>query len=45
MRIIQVNKYHFLKGGAERYYLDLSALQKDRGLQVQHLVKIGRAHV
>lgn len=38
MRIIQVNKYHFLKGGAERYYLDLSALQRDRGQQVQHLV-------
>ena len=24
MKIVQVNKYHFVKGGAERYYLDLS---------------------
>ncbi|MDD8042801.1 MAG: glycosyltransferase [Verrucomicrobiota bacterium] len=38
MRIIQVNKYHFLKGGAERYYLDLSSLQRDSGRHIQHLV-------
>ena len=24
MRILQANKYHYIQGGAERYYLDLS---------------------
>ncbi len=23
MRILQINKFHWLKGGAERYYFDL----------------------
>ena len=37
MRIVQVNKFHFVKGGAERYYLDLSAAQTRRGDVVRHL--------
>ena len=37
MRIIQVNKFHFVKGGAERYYLDLSASLSRRGFEVDHL--------
>jgi glycosyltransferase involved in cell wall biosynthesis len=37
MRIVQVNKYHYLKGGAERYYLDVSAALRNRGHEVRHL--------
>ncbi|MHB8079154.1 MAG: glycosyltransferase family 4 protein [Candidatus Krumholzibacteriia bacterium] len=37
MRVIQANKYHFVKGGADRYYLDLSAAQTRRGYDVVHL--------
>ena len=31
MRILQANKFHFVKGGAERYYLDLSRRLEERG--------------
>lgn len=34
MKIVQANKYHFVKGGAERYYLDLSEGLSEQG----HLV-------
>ncbi|MEZ4653580.1 MAG: glycosyltransferase [Candidatus Eisenbacteria bacterium] len=37
MRVIQVNKFHYLKGGAERYYLDVSELLRARGHEVDHL--------
>ncbi|MEZ4649175.1 MAG: hypothetical protein R3E97_10405 [Candidatus Eisenbacteria bacterium] len=37
MRIVQVNKYHYLKGGAERYYLDVSVALRERGHDVCHL--------
>lgn len=37
MRIVQVNKYHFVKGGAERYYLDLSEALRRHGHEVRHL--------
>jgi glycosyltransferase involved in cell wall biosynthesis len=37
MRLIQVNKFHFVKGGAERYYLDLSAALARAGHTVDHL--------
>lgn len=37
MRVIQVNKYHFVKGGAERYYVDLSAALAGAGHEVNHL--------
>ncbi len=31
MRVLQANKYHYVKGGAERYYLDVSHELADRG--------------
>lgn len=31
MRILQVNKYHHNKGGADKYYLNLSKLLEERG--------------
>lgn len=34
MRILQANTYHFLKGGAERYYLDLSEQLTRRGHEI-----------
>lgn len=37
MRIIQVNKFHFVKGGAERYYLDVAASLAHQGHDVEHL--------
>ncbi len=37
MKVIQVNKFHYLKGGAERYYLDVSEQLKLRGHDVRFL--------
>ncbi len=37
MKVIQVNKFHYVKGGAERYYLDLSAALARAGHEVNHL--------
>lgn len=37
MTVLLVNKFHYLKGGAERYYLDLGGLLRERGEQVVHL--------
>ena len=37
MRVIQVNKFHYVKGGAERYYVDLSAALVRAGHEVNHL--------
>lgn len=34
MRILQVNKYHFPLGGAEKYYLDLSKLLEEKGHKI-----------
>jgi len=34
MKIVQANKFYFLKGGAERYFLDLSELLSARGHEV-----------
>ena len=34
MKILQANKYHYVKGGAERYYLDVSHLLQARGHEV-----------
>jgi glycosyltransferase involved in cell wall biosynthesis len=31
VRILQANKFHYVKGGAERYYLDVSRLLERRG--------------
>ncbi len=40
MRVLQVNKYHFLKGGAERYYLDLCRLLAEQGHRVSHFAML-----
>ena len=34
MKILQINKFFFLKGGAERYFFDLSELLTEKGHQV-----------
>jgi len=34
LRILQINKYHYLKGGAERYYLEVSRLLERAGHEV-----------
>jgi glycosyltransferase involved in cell wall biosynthesis len=34
LRVLQVNKYHYLKGGAERYYFELSRMLEERGHDV-----------
>lgn len=34
MKILMINKFHFLKGGSERYYFELSRILKDRGHEV-----------
>ena len=37
MTVLLANKFHYLKGGAERYYLDLGDLLARRGERVVHL--------
>lgn len=34
MKILLVNKFHYLKGGSEKYYFDLANLLKDHGHEV-----------
>ena len=34
MKILQINKFFFLKGGAERYFFELSGLLSSRGHKV-----------
>lgn len=34
MRVLQINKYHYLRGGAERYYFEASRLLQDAGHEV-----------
>ena len=34
MKILMVDKYYFIKGGAERYYFELSKLLKSKGHDV-----------
>lgn len=34
MRVLQANKFHYVKGGAERYYLDVSQRLLERGHEV-----------
>lgn len=36
LRVLQVNKFHFLNGGSELVYLGLSDLLRERGHQVGH---------
>lgn len=41
MKILQVNKFNFLKGGAAKYFLDLSRLLRSSGIEV---AKFSMAH-
>lgn len=34
MKILQINKFYYLKGGAERYFFDLQRLLQEKGHQV-----------
>ena len=34
MKVLLVNKYHYLKGGSERYYFTLASLLKESGHEV-----------
>jgi glycosyltransferase involved in cell wall biosynthesis len=34
LKVLAVNKYHYLKGGAERYYFELSRMLEERGHEV-----------
>lgn len=34
MRILLVNKFHYLKGGSEKYYFELANLLKEKGHQI-----------
>lgn len=34
MRILMVNKFHYLKGGSEKYYFDLANLLKENGHEI-----------
>lgn len=36
MKNLQINNFHYLRGGSERYYLDVSKLLKTNGHQVIH---------
>lgn len=36
MKILQINKFFYLKGGSERYFFDLSRLLEEKGHEVVH---------
>jgi glycosyltransferase involved in cell wall biosynthesis len=36
MRVLQVNKFFYIRGGSERYFFDLCSLLENRGHQVLH---------
>ena len=36
MKILQVNKYHYPRGGADRYYLDLGQRLEAKGHEVAY---------
>jgi glycosyltransferase involved in cell wall biosynthesis len=36
MRVLQVNKFFYVRGGSERYFFDLCSLLEDRGHEVLH---------
>jgi glycosyltransferase involved in cell wall biosynthesis len=43
MRILQINKFNFAQGGADRYYLELSALLREQGHEVANFAMASRA--
>ncbi len=36
MRILQVNNYHYLRGGSEKMYLETAALLEEKGHEIQY---------
>ena len=40
MRILLVNKFHYLKGGSEKYYFELGELLKEHGHEVAYFSMI-----
>ena len=36
LRILLVNKFHYLNGGSEKYYFELGKLLKEKGNQVAY---------
>ena len=36
MRILLVNKFHYLNGGSEKYYFELGKLLKEHGNEVAY---------
>lgn len=45
MRILLVNKFHFLKGGSEKYYFDLGNLLKKKGNEVAYFSMYDKRNV
>ena len=35
MKVLLVNKFHYLKGGSEKYYFELGELLKEHGNEVE----------
>ena len=34
MKILMVNKFHYLKGGSEKYYFELAKLLREKGHEI-----------
>ena len=34
MKVLMVNKFHYLKGGSEKYYFELAELLREHGHEV-----------
>lgn len=45
MRILQINNYHFIKGGADRVYFNTSKLLEDNGHQVINFSSLNSANI
>ena len=40
MKILLVNKFHYLRGGSEKYYFELANLLKEKGHKIAFFYKI-----
>lgn len=45
MKILLVNNYHYVKGGAERYYFDLSQLLESKGHQIAYFSTLSNKNI
>ena len=45
MRVLLVNKFHWLKGGSERYYFDLARGLDNKVLQTQATSQMAMTHL